>query len=247
MGAAHETSGDYTMKRKYWIEAGVAAVVLFILLLIMVPKFLKIQTQAQPAALQKYVEEVVVYLANNQDDEIYQQFDKKRKRYTSRSMRCYTHGKSVYLLDHFYYFDGPAFYNLMSDIQNPRWAASDVYFAVAKTHLRNSTEYDTTPCDENEFNEKPYVISCVAIVGNNHSLTARGMHSPSHINNVEFDDRMSSHILDLVPFDISNGLGSYGEFYADTSNIWPRKKAVVMDPAPEDSSLRTSFAPIKKD
>ena len=221
------------MKRKYIIEASVAGVVLFILFLIMVPKFLKAQDQAQPASLQKFINNVVVYLANNHDDEIYEQFEKKRKRYTTRSMRCYTHDGKVFFNDHFYYFDGPTFVRLMRNIKNPRWAASDIYFAVAKTHLRNSTDYDSTPCDESEFDRNPYVISCVAIVGNHHSQIARGMHGSSHTNNIKPNGMMSAYIRNLVPFDVSNGIESYGEFYADTSSIWPRTKAVIMAPQPE--------------
>ena len=72
----------------------------------------------------------------------------------------------------------------------------------------------------------------MAVVGDKRTWSSGRLHFAPY--NVDIDNEGYLKILShFIPYDTSNGLTSYGEFYADTTSLLPRKKAVVMDPPPE--------------
>jgi hypothetical protein len=218
------------MKRKYWIESGVAGIVIFVLLIVMFPHFQRAQVKSQAAALQKYVEDVVAYAAEHPNA-----LSKIRGIVSGGGHGPLTKPNIGYIYlymteDNFFAKD-ENFFVAFPEIPPPNWLNSDIDFVATVSYSRKTTEYNSDPFANGGFEEKPSIIAVKAFVGAKKDSPMQRLHGSLYFSDVDEEGYLKFPSY-TIPYDSSNGLSSYGEFYADTSNIWPRKKAVVMDPAP---------------
>ncbi|MBZ0258809.1 hypothetical protein K8I31_22290, partial [bacterium] len=219
------------MKRKYWVEASVATLVLLILLLVSIPQFLRVQIQSQTAALQKYIEDAVQISAKHSMDDLSKLHGTVEVSGTGPIHSPKRGRIDRYTFNNHYICDSDDFVRSFPELGNAPWRASDLMFVVESSAELKSTKFYQDPWNDAEFKDEPFVIGIKAIVGEKQKWKSYQTHGSLYIADV--DEEGYYNILGGgIPFDSSNGLTSYGEFYADTTSIWPRTKAVIMDPPP---------------
>ena len=219
------------MKRKYIIEASVAVLVIITLYVFMIPRFQKVQVTGKPEEVQNYVNAVLNYLVDNQD--VLSSLGNTISLGTTLPYKNTIKMKQVnlYLQTVYRFSEKESFFAKFPNIQPPDWVGNELIFVVNDTYPLNSTKFLNPGNLDSAFDDAPIKIAVMAIVGDKREMGRWQVNGELYYGFVDDDGDLVFRNT-YTPFDISNGISSYGGFYADTSSIWPKKKAVIMNPPP---------------
>jgi type II secretory pathway pseudopilin PulG len=215
------------MKRMHKIEAGIAAIVIVILFVYMLPSFQRVQVKSQPEALQLYVENVVQHLArwNN-----YKKVSSVRGIHSSGFSNNFDGNDLTKIRMRFKeensFFEKENFIAAFDMYPEVNWNISDVSFLVTRMYALKPSS--NSSISQNDFEEKPSIISVLATVGFRDKNTFD--HAAPFFVHDDKEGYLKVSPSFVIPYSMTNGVESFGCFYADTTSIWPRKKAVVFDP-----------------
>jgi hypothetical protein len=213
------------MKRKYIIEAGGAGFILVILYIVMFPHFNQAQVRAQAAGLQQYISDAVKLCVR--DGTL--PYISKCNTIFPRSTRAHTKNGSIYSIGNYYFFEQENFENAFSELGNSPWTHSDHAFSLTQRFAQNASNVTSSLFNKSHYDDNPFVVYIIAAVGGKQEWSFAVTHGGFGAD----DEGYLKIHPEYLPYDVSNGISSYGEFYADTTSIWPRKKAVLVDTPPE--------------
>lgn len=231
------------MKRKYWIEAGVAAAALVIIFALMVPVFHRAQIHARIQTVQNFLDQTILALDQSPDwKERIQSIHPFKEEHiqglnSDGSLLFYWYGR----VD----MDPVRFAEQFPDVEAPEWTDNELFFELEWIYcLKNSTRqtgevetvqttskynkiFEYSSVKKEWFEDTPFIVNATVRVGRNLGTNSHRpfMVLPQPSGYFELKDL-------LIPFDTSNGLDSYGEFWSSSYSIHPKKKAVFMDPPP---------------
>ncbi|MBI1388530.1 MAG: hypothetical protein GC154_08790 [bacterium] len=123
------------------------------------------------------------------------------------------------------------FFQTFPEIEPPEWDVSPWCMLVTRSYGLNDPEYAGAREVFNSpgrFTKLPVVTAVKVVVG----ATETQLFDSPYFLEVDAQGYYNARPT-FTPYNPTNGLASYGEFYADSSSILPRQKAVIMDPPPD--------------
>ncbi|MBZ0258808.1 hypothetical protein K8I31_22285 [bacterium] len=214
------------MKRKYWIEAGVAAVVLLILLLVLIPNFMNAQMKTQMALMAQCVDDLVKYVAANGTARLKEPMKLSPQQWNS--VRFYhppSYNSQLTTRTNYIVFDPYYFSDQVKSIQQAQWKDS-MWNLV---YVSGDAELDAKKITNQHSNSEPLFFSFRSIVG---SFDYRKFYEGISL---DIDPQGNLFIKEepVVPYDTTNGLSSYGEWYKSSEEFWPLPNMTELKKEPE--------------
>lgn len=214
------------MKRKpHHILEGVIVVLTFsIVIYYSAAKAIQSQHRAQISQLEKTMQYIKTILQENPNDS---SFLRDHLLYISGNAAGPSYNQSTNELTLFHYYGEYVEFNV-EQLKTHRsnisfeWDLSDLQLMGYAVYAKKSQQH--TKSDYDTYSDRPAYVSIVARVGENLDNMFIKPYSASIGDDGNFQFRSYN-----TPFDPSNGLKSYGEFFVDTADIWDATTAVVLN------------------
>lgn len=219
------------IKQHHLIEALMVVLIFSIMLYVFIPKALQSQHRAQISQLEETLQTIKTLLEENPNDSKIL-FENARIMGGGSAGPLYNQAKNELTL--FYYKEDMI--ELMTEklerydqrIDIPEWTLSTLKLYGYAVYAKKSPKHITL----DGFSDKPAYVAIMARVGED--LTERL--GSNHVEKLYFEpysvringDGNIRFETYTTPFNVSNGLKSYGEFLVDTTDIWDATKAVIL-------------------